>query len=492
MAKGPMTDYETLSAPAIAAGIRKGFFSAWEVTRAALEYIERSEPRINAFVHLAPDVALANASALDAKRARGEDLGELGGVPISIKDLYHVVDMPTSFGSPIFAGQVAKQDSLPVARLRSANTVIIGKTTLPEFAHKSFTDAALFGITRNPWNPAYTSGGSSGGSAASVAAGQTRISLGSDGGGSIRTPVSTCGVFGIKGTMGIIPELAPNVFARNSYSGPIARTLAELRLGHDVLKGMHSDDPWSLANVRPAPTPPVSDLRVGFALTVGNSVVETDVENAFESARQAFARAGAQVTDVELNVMRYDLALRTHWETQLAARIAPLLDKHRDQIEPALLRKVERGLAHSALTYVEMMHTRAALFRDVQAIFEHVDIVVTPTLAAAGMPADGDFAEVFINGVSAGHSREGWHPYTWPFNLTGHPALSIPCGWARNNLPIGLQMIGRWYADDLLMDVAGEVGEVLGVEQRTCFRAVAPHAVSAPSHDNKPQDFGTR
>lgn len=462
-----MKDYEALTAPEIAEGVRKGSFSAREIARAALDYIDRTDAEINAFLHVAPEQALAQADAIDAKRARGESLGPLGGVPISVKDLYHVVDMPTSFGSLIFAGQVAKQDSLPVARMRAANTVIVGKTTLPEFAHKSFTDGALFGVTRNPWNPRYTSGGSSGGSAASVAAGQTRISLGSDGGGSIRTPVSTCGVFGIKGTMGVIPNLAPNVFARNSYTGPIASTLEELRLMHDVLRGTHRDDPWSLAQIRPTLIPKISELTVGFALTVGNSIVEADVEHAFNHAREAFIRAGAKIEDVELDATRHDSTLRTHWETQLAARIAPLLEEHRDQIEPALLRKVERGLKHSALTYVEMLHTRSALFRDIQAVFENVDLLVTPTLAAAGMPADGDFAEVFIDGVNAGHSRLGWHPYTWPFNLTGHPALSIPCGWTRNDLPVGLQMIGRWYADDLLIDVAARIGELLDVEKRT-------------------------
>ena len=461
-----MKEYPTLTAPEIAEGVQRGAFSAREIARAALDYIERTEPEINAFVHVAPEQALAQADAVDAKRARGEKLGPLCGVPVSVKDLYHVVGMPTSFGSRIFAGQTASEDSLPVARLRAANTVIVGKTTLPEFAHKSFTDAALFGVTRNPWNRKYTSGGSSGGSAASVAARQTRISLGSDGGGSIRIPVSTCGVFGIKGTMGVIPNLAPNVFARNSYTGPMASTLEELRLMHDVLKGMHRDDPWSLAQTPQRKVADAADLRVGFALTVGNSIVETDVERAFNSAREAFVALGAKVKDVKLDVIQYDLALRPHWETQLAARIAPLLEKHRAQIEPALLTKVERGLAHSALTYVEMLHTRGAMFRDIQAVFKDIDILVTPTLAAAGMPADADFREVMIDGVNAGHSRVGWHPYTWPFNLSGHPALSIPDGWTRNNLPVGLQMIGRWYMDDFLIDVAALLGEALDVEPR--------------------------
>jgi len=474
-----MKEYERLTAPEIAAGVRTGAFSAREIARAALDYIQRTEPELNAFLHVAPDLALAQADAVDAKRARGESLGRLGGVPVSIKDLYHVVGMPTSFGSPIFAGQIAKEDSLPVARLRAADAVFVGKTTLPEFAHKSFTDGALFGVTRNPWNRKYASGGSSGGSAASVAAGQTRISLGSDGGGSIRTPVSTCGVYGMKGTIGVIPNLAPNVFVRNSYTGPITATLAELRLMHDVLRGMHPDDPWSLAPTGNLPTADVSALTVGFALTVGNSIVESDVERAFNNARQAFAAMGAKIEEVKLDTTRYDLPLRTHWETQLAARIAPLLEQHRDRIEPALLRKVERGMKHSALAYVEMLHTRGALFREIQAVFEGVDILATPTLAAAGMPADGDFAEIFIDGVNAGHSRFGWHPYTWPFNLTGHPALSIPCGWTSNDLPVGLQLVGRWYADDLLIDVAGHVGERLGVEKRTWkpardARALAP------------------
>lgn len=462
-----MERYETLTAGDIAEGVRNGSFSAREITKAALAYVERTEPELNAFIHVGPELALAQADEVDARRKRGDTAAPLLGVPVSIKDLFHVAGMPTSFGSPIYAGQVAKEDSLHVARLRAAGVVILGKTTTPEFAHKSFTDGVLFGRTPNPWNPTYSSGGSSGGSAASVAAGQTRLSLGSDGGGSIRIPVSTCGVFGMKGTIGVVPQVAPNLFGRNSYTGPITRTLEELRLMWDVLRGSDPDDPWSLAQPAPEPMPELSKLRVGFALTLGNSVVEADVKTAFERARDAFARMGAHVQDVHLDVSEFDRPLRVHWETQLTARIAPLLEKHRNQIEPALVQKVERGMKHSALTYVEMLHTRSAMFRAIQAVFEKVDILVTPTLAAAGMPLDGDFADLAIDGVNVGHSRIGWHPYTWPFNLSGHPALSVPCGWTRNNIPVGLQLIGRWYDDDLLFELAARLGQTLGVEKRS-------------------------
>ncbi|MEJ8573606.1 amidase [Microbaculum marinum] len=461
-----MTDdeYVTLTAAEIAGEVAAGRVSARAVTDLALTRIEATEPEANAFILVDADGARAAAGEVDRRLAAGEPVGPLAGVPVSVKDLTHVAGMPTSFGSKAYAGTPAPADAIPVARLRAADAVIVGKTTTPEFGHKAITQSPLFGRTLNPFNRDYTSGGSSGGAGVSVAARQVPIALGTDGGGSVRIPASVCGIYGLKATLGRIPHSqAPDLFANNSYIGPMTRTLDDLRLMYSVMAGETPHDPWSKA----LGTAPAHDdfVRVGFALKVGNPAVEPDVAASVEAAARALVDLGADVRPIDVDFAGYEPQLRTILETMLASRTADRVRSTPELFDPTFVKTVENGLARSGAEVQTAATVRSDLYRLVERHLGEVDYIVTPTLAAASVPADTDtHADIVIDGVDCGRIRAGWYPYTFPFNLTGHPALTMPCGWTGDGLPIGLQIVGRWYDEDGILDLAGKLAAVLGFE----------------------------
>lgn len=463
-----MSTLHDLSAVEIASLVRAREISAREVTDACLARIAATEGEVNAFIHVADDQARADADAVDRRIAAGEEPGPLVGVPVGVKDMVHVAGMPTSFGCKLFAGQVAPEDAVPIARLKAAGAVIVGKTTTPEFGHKAITQGPLFGRTLNPWNEDYTSGGSSGGSGAALAARQVPLTVGTDGGGSVRIPASVCGVFGHKATLGVVPHIhAPDLFANNSYIGPMARDAADLRAMHAVMAGPDGRDPWSKRIPSGGPYVGREDLKLGFAMHVGNPVVDPEVSAAVLRARDAFGVIGREVREIDVDLHQYEPHFRVFLETALAGRLSKHLDAHRDDLDPTLVRTIEHGLARD----VREIHTAAAMrshiYRSVDAVFGEVDLLLTPTLAAAAVAADTDtHADIVIAGKNCGRIRAGWYPYTWPMNLTGHPAVTLPCGWSRDGIPIGLQIVGRWYEDDLVLWAAQKLHGALGVETR--------------------------
>lgn len=459
-------DPTDLSATELAALIRARRLSAREAAEAALARIEATEPVVNAFIHLDAAGARAAAEAIDRRLAAGEDPGPLAGVPVSVKDLVHVAGMPTSFGARAFAGTPAPEDAIPIARLRAAGAVILGKTTTPAFGHKPVTAGALFGETLNPWNRAFGSGGSSGGAAASLAARQAPLAVGTDGGGSVRIPASVCGVFGLKATLGRIPNAqAPDLFANTSFIGPMARTPEDLDLMYRIMAGPAPGDPWSKA---PPPEPARIDRpRIGWALKVGNPAVEPEVAAACEAAVAALAAMGAEIVPVEIDFVADEPQFRVILETLLAARVGARVRADPQSFDASFVRTVENGFARTGPETQAAAAARSALFRRIEALFARIDCLATPTLAAAAVPAGIDVhADVVIAGADCGPIRAGWYPYTFPFNLTGHPALSMPCGWDGRGLPIGLQLVGRWHDEAGLIALAGRLHEALGVAQR--------------------------
>jgi len=459
-------DISELTATEIAALVRGGKTTARAVAEATLNRIETTEPRANTFIHVDAAGALAAAEALDAQRAAGEDPGPLAGVPVSVKDLVHVAGMPTSFGSRAFAGAPAPEDAVPVARLRAAGAILIGKTTTPEFGHKPITKSPLFGETLNPWNPAYTSGGSSGGAAASIAWRQVPLAVGTDGGGSIRIPAAVCGIFGLKATLGRIPHVhAGDLFANNSFIGPMARNLDDLALMYRVMAGSAPGDPWSksLPGHDPVPQRP----RIGWALTIGNKAIEQDVAAASEAAIAALAGLGAEVSKVEIDFVSLEPHFRIILETLLAARSSKSVAETPELFDPTFVRTVRNGEKRTGIDVQNAAGFRTSIYRRIERHFTEFDFLVTPTLAAAAIPADTDpHADLEIAGVNCGPIRAAWYPYTLPFNLTGHPALSMPIGWDRNELPIGLQIVSRWHAEAGILDLAGRLHAALEIPDR--------------------------
>ena len=444
--------YTQLSASEIAQQVSSRQITAREIIDSALEHIATTEPQANAFIHLDAGGARAAAAELDRAIAAGQQPGLLAGVPVSVKDLVHVGGMPTSGGSAVFAGIMAQEDAAPVARLRAAGGIIIGKTTTPEFGHKPITSSPLFGATLNPWNHAYTCGGSSGGAAVSVAKRQVPLAVGTDGGGSIRIPASVCGVLGLKATLGRIPHVhAPDLFGNNSYIGPMARSFDDLELMYHMMAGTDVRDPWSRHIPDSENTSNLNKLRIGWSLRVGNQSIEAEIASVFENIIDALPELGFVVKPSSIDFARYEPAFRTHLETMLASRFGPQLDKNRDRFDQSFVQTIENGLKRSGVEVASANSARSMLFREIEALFQDIDVLLTPTLAAASLPADTDpHADTVINGIASGPIRAAWYPYTFPFNLSGHPALSMPCGWTSAGLPIGLQLAGRWHEESTL------------------------------------------
>ncbi len=445
----------------IARRVGRREMTARVVTEATLSHIAATEVRANAFIHVDAAGALSAADAVDAKLAAGEAPGPLAGVPVSVKDLVHVAGMPTSFGSRAYEGAPAPEDAVPVARLRAAGAVLIGKTTTPEFGHKPITSSPLFGATRNPFDPAYTSGGSSGGAAASVAWKQVPLAVGTDGGGSVRIPASVCGIFGLKATQGRIPHVhAGDLFANNSFIGPMARTPDDLLLMYEVMSGPTSGDPWS--KCLPVDHQPPDQTRIGWTLTVGNKVVEPDVAAAVNEAITKFAAMGAVVSEVDLDFVSLEPHFRVILETMLAARAGKLVADQPDLFDPTFVTTVRNGQTRSGIEVQNAAGFRTQVYRQVEEHFAGFDYLVTPTLSAASIPMGTDpHAELTIAGTNCGPIRAAWYPYTLPFNLTGHPAITLPIGWDRRGLPIGLQIVGRWYEENALIDLASKLHAAL-------------------------------
>ena len=466
-----------LPAVELASLIARREISPVEATRAVLERIDAWEPHINAFITVAGDQAMDAARAAEDAVMRGDDLGPIHGVPYSVKDLLNTAGIRTTFGSFGFEANVPDADCVAVARLRAAGGVMIGKTTTPEFGHKPMTEAPLFGRTLNPWDRERTSGGSSGGAGAAVAAGLGPLAVGTDGGGSIRIPSACCGIVGMKQTLGVVPhDQSPDCFGILSYIGPMTRTVADAALMLSIMAGPHPSDVHSLGRdpgdlaASGQARGDLQGVRIAWRNHLGNERVDGETQVLFEDAVQAFGDLGADLsfTDepFENTMAVWGPLTFSIW----ASRFGDLEKTLGDRMSDTLRRWMAQGRQASAIAVQDSMATRTALFRAVQAWFDDVDLVITPTLSRPAIAADHDpFEPVEIEGVAAGGPREAWYPYTHPFNLTGHPAITVPCGWTEAGLPVGLQIIGPWLGDAAVL------------------RAAALFEAARPWHERRPE-----
>lgn len=435
-----------------------------EITEVLIERIERLNPIINAYCTPTFDLAREMAKKADDRVRKNEKIPSLNGIPTSIKDLMPVKGVRTTFGSKIFENFIPEEDSITVKRLKNAGCVILGKTNTPEFGFKGVTDNQIFGVTPNPWNLERTSGGSSGGAAASVASGMGPLAQGSDGGGSIRHPAGFCGTYGLKPTFGRVPRDS-GIFKINlglSVIGPIVRYVSDAALMLDVIKGPSESDRFSLPeekvnyfdhiNERP------EKLKIGYSLDLGFAkVVDSEVEKAVLKSVQKFETLGWSVEEAKFKGIDPSLAFSTHWLVAFGHEIQPYLDEWKDKLDPTLVTWVEAGLQFPASSLPLAMKTRAEFYESVYETFKDYDIIVTPTTAVPAFEL-GTAAPRQINGI---HVRAtDWQPFTFPFNFTGHPAASIPCGWTNDNLPIGMQIVGKRFDELLILQVSKAFEEI--------------------------------
>jgi aspartyl-tRNA(Asn)/glutamyl-tRNA(Gln) amidotransferase subunit A len=444
------------SARELASLIRRRQVSPVEAVRAALERIDARRD-LNAFITVTADQALQAARIAEAQVMAGEDLPPLHGVPYSAKDLIATAGVRTTMGSALYEDFVPSEDAVAVARTKAAGAILIGKTTTPEFGHKQAPVAPIFGRTLHPTHPGHIPGASSSGAAVAVAAGMGPIALGTDGGGSIRIPASCCGIVGLKPTLGVVPNLqAPDLFSANSFTGPMARDAADAAMLFDVLRGGHWRDPYGQAPTpagRPQPFT-LSGLKVAWLLSAGNPV-DPEVEAVTTAAVRAMESAGAIVEPVTLDFVALEKHFLVVLQSTLAARLGSQAERFADRMDPTLVELVAKGRTHDAVALHEANFARTRCFGELQKVFERHDVLVSPTLSAPPLPVEMDVGgEIEIAGRKAGTVRGAWYPYTYPMNLTGHPALSMPCGRSAGGLPIGLQLAGRWYDDRWLLGVA--------------------------------------
>ncbi|HET8744636.1 MAG TPA: amidase, partial [Ramlibacter sp.] len=374
----------------------------------------------------------------------------LDGVPVSIKDLLLTKGWPTLRGSKAVDPKGPWHDDAPAtARLREQGALLIGKTTTPEFGWKGVTDSALTGITRNPWNPEKTPGGSSGGAAAAVAAGMGPLAVGTDGGGSIRIPCSFTGLFGIKPSFGRVPAWPLSPFGTVAHVGPIARDVADAALLLTVLSQPDARDwhalPYEPRDYRAGLNAGVRDLRIAFSSDLGYARVDGEVEAIVENAVKTFIDLGAKVEEKHPGFENPEPIFRAHWFSGAAALMRAI--KQKDLVDPGLLEVAAQGEKVSAAEILDAQMKRGALGTHMNLFHRDYDLLVTPTLAVPAFGVGREYPE--------GNKRwTDWTPFTYPFNLTGQPAASIPCGFTRAGLPVGLHLVGPRYADALVLRAA--------------------------------------
>lgn len=457
-----MSDPAFASAAALARLVAARELSPVELIEDLLARVARIEPRLNAFITLAEEEARRGARAAEAALMRGEPPGPLFGVPFSVKDLLDTQGVRTTFGSLIFADNVPARDAVAVARMKRAGAILFGKTTTPEFGHKCFTDAPLFGKTPNAWDQSRTAGGSSGGAAAAVAAGLGALAIGTDGGGSGRIPAAANGVLCLKPTLGLVPhDMTPDGFGNQSHLTPVTRTVMDAALMLEAMAGPHASDPHSLGrqpqDYRAAARPEgdLKGVKIAWRPYLGNRVLAREVGASCEAALGALAGLGAEIMPMSDDFAETEPLWLVLTQSFWNARLRRHVGEWRAHMSETLLRQIDEGEALSAAQLQRAMFARTRIFRQIAGWFESCDLVATPTLSRTALPLDHDFfAPIEIDGEVTDTVRRAWYPYTHPFNLSGNPAISLPCGWAADGLPVALQLVAPHWREAALLRAA--------------------------------------
>lgn len=467
-----------MSARELTRGFRAGRFSPVEATQAVLDRIQSLDETYNAFCVVDADSALAAARESERRWREDRPLGPVDGVPTTVKDLILVKGWPTRRGSrTIEADQPWDVDAPPVARLREAGAVLIGKTTTPEFGWKGVTDSPLTGATANPWDPARTPGGSSGGAAAAAALGMGTLHLATDGGGSIRMPAGFCGLFGHKPTFGAVPVHPHSPAGTLWHQGPITRTVSDACLMLEIISQPDTRD-WQAVPLAHPVTPGTPDdagvagLRIAYSRSLGYAKVDPQVTAQVDAAVQWFAERGAIVVEKDPGFDDPIGVMVTLWTVALALATDGLSPAQRDLVDPPILELAEQGRSVSALAYRRAEQQRDALGRHLRAFHEHHDLLMTPQLPLTAFEVGREVPS------GSGMTRWWeWSPFTYPFNLTQQPAAALPCGFATDGMPAAVQVVARKFDDERIL--------------RACRAYERANPFVMPAHVNAhPQDVG--
>lgn len=453
----------------LVAGFRSGDRSPVEAAEIALDAIERHNPALHAFCLVDREAALAAARAAERRWQAGEPLSPIDGVPTSIKDLYLTKGWPTLRGSlRVDPRQDWDVDSPIAERLREAGAVLLGKTTTAEFGWKGVTDNPVDGVTLNPWDPERTAGGSSGGSGAALAAGMGSLAIATDAGGSARIPASFCGVVGLKASYGRIPLFPASDLGTLAHAGPMARSVRDVATLLDVLAGPDPRDPNSLPapglSYRQAVEEHPGALRVAFSADFGGAVpVQPEVARAIAAAVEGLAAAGVRVEEADPPAAAGLEAFTVLWEAGMARLRGAMLGGSLERLDPGLADLIERGSRYSAADYVAARRELLEMSIAMSVFLDTFDALLTPTMPMVAFAAGHDCPP----GGNAGSWQE-WTPFTFPFNMSQQPALSVPIGTSASGMPVGLQVVGPRLRDDVVLCLGAAV-------ERLHPRAEPPH-----------------
>lgn len=442
-----------LSAAVVARRVRAREVSCVEVAEACLARIDHLNPILNAIVTL-NDRALDDARALDERIARGEDVGPLAGLPVGIKDVTEVAGLRTTYGSPLYKDHVPLEDAVVVQRLRSAGAVILGKTNTPEFAAGGNTFNDVFGRTRNPWNPALSAGGSTGGGAVGVATGMIALAQGTDLGGSLRIPASFCGVVGLRPSLGLVPTV-PSAWAWDhlQVTGPMARTAQDVALMLQAIAGPHPAAPWSQSVagrdfVGAALGEPPAHLRVAYCPDLAGIGIDPDIEGVCRRALDALADTRAIVEVVALDLSQGRDAFLTLRGLWFLAHFAPQLER-RHEFGVNVRNNIDMGLTSSVADVGRAEHVRGKICEQVARLFARFDLLLTPTMAVPPFPVEQNYPDTI-----AGKKMEtyvDWIAPTFVLSLTGLPVGSVPCGIDAHGMPVGMQVVAPAFGEERVL-----------------------------------------
>ncbi len=446
------TDLALASATDLVRLYRTGEASPVEAVQAAIERYGRFEGAVNAFVLFDAEAALQAARESEARWRKEEPAGLVDGVPTTIKDLVAVQGYPTRRGSLTTSGAPEAEDAPSAARLREHGAVILGKTTTPEFGWKPMTDSGLSGVTRNPWNPSRTPGGSSGGAAAACALGIGALHIGTDGGGSIRIPGAFTGIFGIKQTFGLVPAYPMSPMGTVAHVGPMTRTVADSALMLDVISEPDARDWYAVTDgsggFGETLEAGVEGLRIAFSMDLGYAKVAADVQERVRAAVKVFQDLGATVEEADPGFSSPATCFSTHWYAGAAYVGKEFGDEQMAMIDPGLRTVMETGGTFPLFHYMDAVREREQLGLTMAHFHETYDLLLTPMMPLTAIDVGSDTPDPSMS------SWMDWTPFSYPFNLTQQPAATVPCGFGDDGLPVGLQVVGPKFADNLVLTAA--------------------------------------